>query len=99
MKKKGVSPPTGKRRVSKSCEGALGAGWNPQAFFDVPPKNLPLPPGAMSEEALLNGVPRIAIRQILGRLKIQVRWGRMKRMVVRGTVYYYPVREAHDATV
>lgn len=93
MSKKFVAPGVASRKGSTddSIRGYEGEKHTPISNYDIPPKNLSIPANAISEESLLRGIPRSSIRPTLGKMMVQVRHGRMRRVVVKGMPFYIPV--------
>jgi hypothetical protein len=54
-------------------------------------KNISIPENAILEEDIIAGVNRCDIRARIRKYRDQVRWGKMRRIVVAGTPYYVPV--------
>jgi hypothetical protein len=63
---------------------------NLQSSLNPVPLNLPL--GSFTEDSYLRGRPKFEIRARLRRLSDDVRWGRLRRVLIKGTVWYIPVR-------
>lgn len=55
-----------------------------------------LPPGAFSEEQALQGIKPVDISTTIGKLRVQVRFGKLKKIIIRGTAWYFPTGGAND---